>query len=299
MVKTEAYLKPEIERLRRRVNERLGELIPGENDPPESLHRAMRHSLLALGKRLRPLMTLLTAEVLGADASLALDPACAVEMIHTASLMLDDLPCMDDAALRRGRETAHRVYGEEIATLASVTLLNRAYAVTARAERLDTPMRLQLVDLLARTVEGLVGGQICDLRCSGQLDAQALEWRIGQKTALLFVAGAEIGAQVARAGSEQVRAVRAFAWNLGLCYQILDDLADRHGTADTIGKDVGKDERKATFVSVLGPGEAEARARAFAATAHEELAAIGPAAARLSKAVSVLFAPTLRTVPSR
>ena len=143
-------LHDEVVRLRTRVNERLGELVPPEDTPPEQLHRALRYSLVAPGKRIRPLMTILTATRLGADAETCLDPACALEIVHTASLIIDDMPFMDDATTRRGKPAHHTVFGEDLAALASLELLSRAYGVMARARGLDDRLRLELIRLLSR-----------------------------------------------------------------------------------------------------------------------------------------------------
>ena len=289
--------------IRSRVDGRLATLLPGEDAPPEKLHRSMRYSLLAPGKRIRPIITIFAAEALGAPFELALDPACAVEMVHTASLILDDLPFMDDAVLRRGRPANHVEFGLDIATLAAISLLNRAYAVLAAAPGLEQARRLELVDVLAKMIgdDGIVSGQVHDLNLTAAADPDLaeLERMAGQKTGALFVAAAEMGARAAGAGGARLEAVRAFAWDLGLCFQVLDDLADRNGTRATMGKDVGKDASKATFVSLMGPERAQQASTKFADAAVRALHPIGTAADPLVHLADYLLQRTGRFTPQR
>jgi geranylgeranyl diphosphate synthase type II len=296
-----AELEERMREVRRSVDQRLPELVPDENAPPEKLHRAMRYSLLAPGKRIRPVITILAAEAFGAPGELALDPACAVEMVHAASLILDDLPSMDDASLRRGQPTNHLVFGQDIATLASVSLLNRAYLVLANSPGLGLEVRIDLVDLLARMIgdDGIVSGQVHDLHFTGRADSELseLERMAGQKTSALFVAGAEMGARVAGVSSEWIEAVGAFAWDLGLCFQVLDDLADLQETPESTGKNVGQDASKTTFVSVLGTERAREAAEMFARAAVGALDLIGPGAERLAQLADYLLDRARRLSP--
>jgi geranylgeranyl diphosphate synthase type II len=275
-------LETRLEEIRAAVDRRLDELVPTEETPPALLHRVMRYSLLAPGKRVRPALTLLTAESLGASPDLALDPACALEMVHAASLILDDLPFMDDALHRRGRPACHVAFGEDIAILASISLLNRAYAVLTDAPGLEKALRLELVAMLASRIgdEGIVSGQVHDLRLAEEDDPgqSEVERMAGQKTGALFVAAAEMGARIAGYSGKPLESVRAFAWDLGLCFQALDDLSDRNGTLAELGKDVGQDVSKATFVSVMGPSRARRASERFAAAAVRALGPIRPAA---------------------
>ena len=144
---------------RDQIDKRLGELVPSETTPPERLHRSIRYTLLADGKRIRPLVTMMTAAHLGGDRSLALDPACAVEMVHCASLIIDDMPCMDNAKLRRGLATNHVVFGEDTATLAAFALLNRAYEVVAESSGLSDAERLELVKTMAAELSPRMASQ--------------------------------------------------------------------------------------------------------------------------------------------
>ena len=265
-----------IESLRLHVDRRLAELIPPPETEPGRLGEAAHYALLAPGKRFRPLLTLLAAEAFGAPVGRALDVACSMEMVHAASLILDDLPSMDDARLRRGRPTCHRVYGEADAILASVGLLTRAFGVIAAADGLTPTDRSALVAHLAEAVgfHGLVTGQALDLaernrpRTAAQLDA--LNHR---KTGVLMMAAAEAGARIGGASPAARRELGEFARRIGLAFQIRDDLIDVEEAGDHIGKDVGKDAGMTTVVSALGP-------RAAAAAMEQHLAAADAALRR-------------------
>jgi geranylgeranyl diphosphate synthase type II len=241
---------------RGRINERLAELVPDESTDPRPLHESMRYSLLAGGKRIRPVLTIQVATDLGASVEAALDVACAVEMVHAASLILDDLPCMDDASLRRGQSANHLVYGEDTAILAATALLNRAFGVIAECDLLSAQTRLGLTRLLSESVgsNGIIAGQFCDLqiRHGHGDDLAGLTEMYGQKTGALFVAALEAGALVAGVDDAWVKAVREYGVNLGLAFQLLDDLLDTFGSREDIGKDTGQDDQKSTLASRLG-----------------------------------------------
>jgi geranylgeranyl diphosphate synthase type II len=268
-------------RLRSTIDRRLAELVPSEDDHPEELHRAMRYSLLAGGKRIRPLLTVLVASSFGAREDHALDPACAIEMVHTASLIFDDMPCMDDATLRRGRPANHQVFGEDTAILAATALLNRAFGVIAEATTLDPTIRLALIRSLSESIgsNGIIAGQYCDLRpsLSDGTEVPQLLQMYGQKTGALFVASVEAGARVAGVDESWVEAVRQYAANLGLAFQIIDDLLDRLGDRQTTGKDVGQDVDKSTLVSRMGSGRAQVEASIRVQSAAAALEPLGDA----------------------
>jgi geranylgeranyl diphosphate synthase type II len=294
-------LHEELVQLRGPVNDRLGELVPPEDTPPEQLHEAIRYSLVAPGKRIRPLMTILTATRLGADAAASLDPACAIEMVHTASLIVDDMPFMDNATTRRGRPANHKVFGEDLASLASLDLLSRAYGVIARARGLDDRQRLELIRLLSDAIgsEGVIAGQLEDLRSEERPpDAEKLTAMYTQKTATLFVAASEAGARIARVPLAWIEPIRSFAMNMGVLFQIVDDLLDRFGTLEAIGKDVGQDDDKTTLVSVLGPDEARAEACRRLEAAERALDPLGPAGRPLDEMARSLMGPGMATVLS-
>ncbi|MBW3558410.1 MAG: polyprenyl synthetase family protein [Proteobacteria bacterium] len=245
---------------REAVDRRLATLVPETAGAAARLTEAARYALLAPGKRIRPLLAMAAAEHWGGDPSAALDAGCAVEMVHAASLILDDLPSMDDAALRRGRATVHRVYGEDLAVLAAVALLARAFGVLSGPSTIAPEARLRLSAELAGAVgfEGLTAGQTRDLhqRNGTGLDDLALLNR--QKTGLLFELAAVAGALAAGADG-QVEAARRFGERLGAAFQIRDDLLDVEAEAALTGKDAGQDGDKPTVVSLLGAEGARAR----------------------------------------
>jgi geranylgeranyl diphosphate synthase type II len=263
--------------IRKRINDRLAELIPPESAEPQQLHRAMRYGLLGSGKRIRPVVTVMVAAKLGGDESLAIDPACAIELVHTASLILDDLPLMDDATLRRGQPATHIVFGEGTALLAAMALLNCAYVTIASAPRLGPELRLRLVSMLCDAIgsDGLIGGQMLDLENWPGLDADSIEQTNMLKTAALFVLGAEAGARIAEVPEHEVRAVREFARNIGLAFQMFDDLLDVSHTEAEAGKNVAQDEGKVTLVSLLGTERAQSWANRLLQSAVDSLAPLG------------------------
>jgi len=265
-----------------RVERRLPALLPLESERPEAVHRALRYAALGVGKRIRPILTLAVAEMLGAPPrDAAIDVACAVELVHACSLALDDLPAMDDAELRRGRPTLHRAFGEDVAILAAFALLSRAFQLVAdggQALGLRRYAPEDLVHLLADAIgtSGLVGGQALDLASRPEeLDLERLEYIHSHKTGALFEAAAELGAMIADARRRDLEAVGRFAKNLGLAFQIEDDLLDVLATPDETGKDVHQDAAKVTFVDLLGVEGAQALADELLVFAVESLSPFG------------------------
>ena len=240
---------------RSRVEDALDQVVQSLGTPPPALHEAMRYTLLLPGKRLRGVLTLATASMLGGDPDDALPLASAVEMVHASSLILDDLPSMDNATLRRGKPTLHRVSGEANAILAAVALLNAAFALVMEAGGLGEKARGEAARRLARAIgsEGLIGGQVVDLEATGKrVDLDALEFIHSHKTGALFIVAAEFGALSAGGRARDVEALGRYAKNLGLAFQITDDLLDYSGNPETTGKDAGRDRDKTTFVNLCG-----------------------------------------------
>ncbi len=277
--------------VRQRISDRLAELVPAETDEPQQLHRAMRHSLLSSGKRIRPTMAVLITAHLGGNEDAAIDPACAIEMVHTASLMLDDLPSMDDATLRRGQAANHVVFGESTALLAALALLTSAYGVVGSAKGLTSELRNRLVSLLSDAVgsNGLIGGQMLDLEDWPGRDAASLKKTNMLKTASLFVACAEAEALIAGVPECEVRAVRGFARDTGLAFQIFDDLLDVSHTETEAGKNVEQDDRKVTLVSLIGSERARAWANDLLDSAANSLTPLGSRGESLVGLVQLLI----------
>lgn len=244
-----------LERERRAIDDALDGLLPPLGTPPPLFHEAMRYTLLLPGKRLRGVVTLAAADLFGRRAEGVLVLASAIEMVHAASLILDDLPCMDDAHVRRGRPVLHEVVGEANAVLAAVGLLNMAFASVQDAPGLRDRIRNDVGARLARAIgaQGLIGGQVQDLEATGKrLDLESLEWIHSHKTGALFIAAAEVGAVASGAKGRSLDALHRFAKNLGLAFQITDDLLDYSGDPGTTGKDGGQDRNRTTFVNLCG-----------------------------------------------
>jgi geranylgeranyl diphosphate synthase type II len=264
-----------------RVNRRLPDLLPPPGTRPEPVHQAMHYALTGAGKRVRPVLTMAVADLFGARSEPVLDLACAIEMVHACSLVLDDLPSMDDAALRRGRPTVHRVFGENVALLAALGLLNRAYALVAEAHHRLSLRRYTTEDVvhhLAAAIgsDGLIGGQALDLLASPEeMNLDVLEYIHSHKTGSLFMAAGELGAMAADARRRDLEAIARFAKNLGLAFQISDDLLDVLSTPEQTGKDTGKDEKKVTFVKLLGAQGAQSLADELLGFAVASLAPLG------------------------
>jgi geranylgeranyl diphosphate synthase type II len=274
-------LEATLEDRRRQVEEGLRRLTGSGRAP--AVQAALEDSLFAPAKRLRPIVSLMVAEVFRADPRRVLPAGCAVEMVHTSSLILDDLPSMDDARARRGRPACHVVHGEATAILAAFALLNRAYEILAEGwpDGPDTVLRTELARDLARAVglDGMIAGQSEDLRMTDRaIDFQTLEFIHSRKTGALFTCAAALGAAGARAAAAETAAVTAYAKNLGLAFQIVDDLIDVTGEAAAAGKDVGQDLKKTTFVSFSGVEGARQLAAELVATSEEALRGFGPRA---------------------
>ena len=232
----------------------LGGLFLGDR-PYGQLQEAMRYSLLAGGKRVRPVLTCAFAELFGGEWEKAVPLGCALELIHTYSLIHDDLPCMDDDDLRRGKPTCHKVYGETLAVLAGDALQPEAFAILAAAEGLSAQQRIDAVAVLARAAggDGMVAGQVLDLdgKCRSREQVELLH---SLKTGAMIAAAAELGCVAANAAPEQRQAARDYAREVGLAFQIRDDMLDVIADQTEFGKPIGSDreEGKTTFVDLIG-----------------------------------------------
>ena len=258
-----------------------------------TLRASMEYSLMAGGKRLRPILLMAAADAVGADGTKFLSVACALEMIHTYSLIHDDLPAMDDDALRRGKATNHVVYGDGIAILAGDALLTLAFTVILRQKDIPSETLLRVVDEISRAAgaEGMVGGQALDLEAENrQITMEELRSVHRGKTGALFCAALRSGAILAGATEEQLAALTSYADHFGLAFQITDDILDVIGSAEEIGKPVGSDEKnnKSTYVSLTSLPEAQALARCTAEAAEEALSIFGSEADFLRGLVTYL-----------
>ncbi|WP_315453085.1 farnesyl diphosphate synthase [uncultured Selenomonas sp.] len=257
------------------------------------LRESMEYSLMAGGKRLRPVLLMAAADAVGADGTKFLAVACALEMIHTYSLIHDDLPAMDDDDYRRGKLTNHMVYGDAVAILAGDALLTLAFTVILRQKDVSAETLLRVVDEISRAAgaEGMVGGQVLDLRAEGvRISMEELRRVHMGKTGALFHAALRSGAILAGATQEQLAALTSYADHFGLAFQITDDILDVVGTSEEIGKPVGSDEKnhKSTYVSLTSLEEAQELARRTAEEAEKALSIFGTEADFLRDLVAYL-----------
>jgi len=232
---------------------RLRECIIREEPLLDVLQESINYSLFSGGKRIRPLFAFIVGDLFGVPRAKLSPLACALEMIHTASLIMDDLPHMDDSKMRRGKPANHVVYGQDVAALASIGLLTRAYEVVLGDPLLPDGKKTEVVKRLANVVgiDGLVGGQFVDLKfADGSMQYSTLDYIHNHKTAALFVASGSTAAIIGDATEEQITAVEVYASNLGFAFQILDDLLDARGTEEEVGKPLRKD--KGNFVAFHG-----------------------------------------------
>ncbi|XWK86902.1 MAG: farnesyl diphosphate synthase [Phormidium sp.] len=248
---------------------------------PEKIYEAMRYSLMAGGKRLRPVLCLATCELAGGTIEMAMPTACALEMIHTMSLIHDDLPAMDNDDYRRGKLTNHKVYGEDIAILAGDGLLAYAFEIVAQTENVPAERLVQVIARLGRAVSaaGLVGGQVVDLECEGKTDVtiETLNFIHTHKTGALLEACVLCGAIIAGISTTDLQRLSRYAENIGLAFQIVDDVLDITATQEELGKTAGKDlqAKKATYPSLWGLEESKCKAQQLVAAAKAELAPFG------------------------
>lgn len=248
---------------------------------PEKIYESMRYSLMAGGKRLRPILCIATCELVGGNAAMAMPTACALEMIHTMSLIHDDLPAMDNDDLRRGKPTNHVVYGEDIAVLAGDALLTYAFEMVTTTKDVPASRLLQVITKLAQAVgaAGLVGGQVVDLDSEGKPDIteETLTFIHTHKTGALLEASVLSGAILAGAVAEDLAKLARYSQDIGLAFQIVDDILDITATQEQLGKTAGKDiqAQKATYPSLWGLEASRLKADQLVAAAKEELSTWG------------------------
>jgi geranylgeranyl diphosphate synthase type II len=274
-----------------RVDRALDAYLPAEDTLPVTLHKAMRYSVFAGGKRIRPVLMIAACEAVGGDAERVLPAACAMEMIHTYSLIHDDLPAMDDDDFRRGRPTNHRIFGEAAAILAGDALLTEAFILLSDAQinaRVPAEIRCRVLHTIARCAgsQGMVGGQVVDMESEGKaIDFPTLEYIHTRKTGALILAAIQAGALLGGADEASLAALTRYGEAAGLAFQIADDILDVVGDQAVIGKDVGSDQErgKATYVALLGLEEARVRARELRDLGVAALAPLGAPAEPLRR----------------
>jgi geranylgeranyl diphosphate synthase type II len=256
-----------LEESKRLVDRYLDKLLPGEKEEPPTIHAAMRYSVFAGGKRVRPVLVLASGESMRGDESVLLHLGAAVEMMHTYSLIHDDLPALDNDDLRRGRPTCHKVFGEAMAILAGDALMTRCYQILASLPGVSDSKRIAVLAEIAAatgTVNGMIGGQVVDLESEGKpVSAHLLEYIHHSKTGALLTACVRCGALAAGAAGEQLQALTRFGSKIGLVFQIVDDILDVTSSSEELGKTAGKDAKveKATYPAFYGVEASRNKAR--------------------------------------
>lgn len=283
----------QIQNAKTAIEARLAGLLPVDSAAPKRLRDCLNHTLLAPGKRFRPLLTVLIAADLGAQQDGVIDVACAGEMVHTASLILDDLPCMDDAPLRRSRASAHMAFDESTAILSAVELLSRAFGVIARADDITPDVRATLSSMMARTVgaNGLIAGQLADLsNTDSGASVEDIE-RLNQlKTGALFDFAVLAAGHLAGADGKTMNALSAFSKQLGLAFQLLDDVKDVMMSDAAAEKSTGRDVGKATLIALTGNAAALERLHGYLADAKAALSDASLGEGAVSAAIDIQFA---------
>lgn len=278
----------------RKVDRALDHLLPKETAPPATIHKAMRYSLFAGGKRLRPILCLAAAETCGGETANALPLACAMECIHTYSLVHDDLPSMDNDDFRRGRATCHKVFGDGVAVLAGDALLTAAFEIAARARptrRYSTSKIIAEIAMAAGSRK-LIAGQVADLEAEGKPADHAMVRYIHEnKTAAMLTASVRLGAMSANADEQKLSVLTKFGRSLGLAFQVIDDILDVTQTSEKLGKSAGKDvvAHKATYPAVMGLEAARAEAARLTRTAQSALRPFGNKGDRLRQIANYLL----------
>jgi geranylgeranyl diphosphate synthase type II len=258
------------------VNKGLKELLHGEEEYPQNLHRAMHYSLFAGGKRVRPALVLASAESVGGSAAEALNTACAFECIHTYSLIHDDLPAIDNDDMRRGRPTCHKAFGEAAAILAGDALLTAAFELVAATKTTDPAKVIKVIAELSKASGsvGMIGGQMVDIESEGaEVPFPVLEYIHIHKTGELILAAVRCGAIMGGASQKELEALSRYGKSIGLAFQIADDILDVEGSAAEMGKNTGGDEKKgkATYPALIGLDESRKRAEELVAIALKSL----------------------------
>ncbi|HYK90486.1 MAG TPA: farnesyl diphosphate synthase [Acidobacteriota bacterium] len=280
------------------VDECLGQLLPPGDESPPTIHKAMRHSVFAGGKRVRPILVLAAGESLSGDRATLLHLGAGIEMIHTYSLIHDDLPALDNDDLRRGVPTCHKAFGEAMAILAGDALMTRGYQVLADLPGIPASSSLAIIREVAYatgTVKGMIGGQVVDLESEGKpISAPVLEYIHQSKTGALLTACTRCGAIAAGASEAQLNALTCYGRKIGLVFQIVDDILDVTASSEKLGKTAGKDEKvkKATYPALYGIDSSRRKAQELVNEAVEDIAGLGPAAEPLRSIAQFVYSRT-------
>lgn len=275
------------------VDKQLDKYLDPKDNPQGIIYEAMRYSVFAGGKRLRPVLMLLTCEMCGGDINEVLPFACALEMIHTYSLIHDDLPAMDNDDLRRGKPTSHKQFGEATAILAGDALLNKAFEVVSQYSGNNSDRAIKAINILAVSsgTEGMIGGQIVDMQSEGRdITLDELRYLHLNKTGAIIRSACKIGAVMSGADSVKIKAVDEFSENLGIAFQIQDDILDVTGTEAELGKPIGSDaeEGKNTYVSLLGLQKSKDMSEEYSKKAKQALDIFGEKANTLKELTDYL-----------
>jgi geranylgeranyl diphosphate synthase type II len=279
------------------VDEAIERFLPAPDTMPTKLHQAMRYSVMAGGKRVRPVLVLSACAAVGGDEKNALPAACAMEMIHTYSLIHDDLPAMDDDDFRRGRPTNHKVYGEATAILAGDALLTEAFNLLSDSRinsNVPSEVLLRVCNTIARCAGsmGMVGGQVVDMESEGkQIDFPTLEYIHTHKTGALILAAIQSGAMIGGADERTFDALTRYGGAVGLAFQVADDILDVVGDSQALGKSAGSDEArgKNTYPALIGLDASRSRARDLVNVAHKAIETLGEAAEPLRAIASYII----------
>ncbi|MGH9626997.1 MAG: polyprenyl synthetase family protein [Bryobacteraceae bacterium] len=277
------------------VDSALDRWVPSESQPPEIIHRAMRYSLFAGGKRIRPILCMAAAQAVSDQVDGVEDAACTLELIHTYSLIHDDLPALDNDDLRRGVPTCHKVFGEAMAILAGDALLTLAFKVLSSLDGASGEARSRLAEELstaAGTVQGMIAGQVHDIEGEGKSPSTALLDSIHRaKTGALVRASLRMGAIYAGATQEQLSALSCYGEHAGLAFQIVDDILDVEQSSEALGKTAGKDERqqKITFPAVYGIDRSREMSEQERLQAHKAIEMFGPRGAKLREIANMII----------
>ncbi len=267
--------------------DRVLELLLPTEEMPATIHKAMRYSVFAGGKRVRPILTLASGQSLGGDKEVLLHLGAGIEMMHTYSLIHDDLPALDNDDLRRGHPTCHKVFGEAIAILTGDALMTRCYQTLVDLPKTPDFVKVRIISEIAAatgTIDGMIGGQVVDLESEGKsIGPEILEYIHHSKTGALLTACVRCGALAANANDSELQKMSDFGNKIGLVFQIVDDILDVTSSSETLGKTAGKDEKvkKATYPSLYGIEASRNKAKELASAALESIADLGERAAAL------------------